>query len=416
MNGFGTKQIVWLVVAVVSIIATLIMAPMLMMNVDAKEIVVRQTVGGELEIYTDPGYKWRGFGKVTRYSRRDQFSFAARIDQGKSLDESIQTRFNDGGHANISGTLNWAMPLSAERIIRLHKDFGSTRAIEQQLMRTAVQKVIYNVGPTMSSTESSAEKRPDIPKYIDDQLVNGSYLTKTVQKMEKDPINGQEKSVNVVVIAMDDKGLPLRESKSQLTEYGLQLQPVAIDNIKYDGPVEAQIIERQKATTAVQISRANQIKAEQDKITTISEGEQKAAKAKWEQEVVNAKVIAEAQQKVQVAQAELQASELFKKSETLRGEGEAARKRLVMEADGQLDKKLDAVVKINAMYAQAIKEAQPGAWSPQVVMGNSGQGNGGSNASALVDLLTAKTSRELGVDLSVRTGRANAAAAAPAHK
>lgn len=409
------KKIVTIAVAAITALVVLILTPMLMMNVDAKEIVVRQTVGGELEVYTDPGYKWRGFGKVTRYSRRDQFSFSSRTDQGKTLDESIQTRFNDGGHANISGTLNWAMPLSVDKIIRLHKDFGSTRAVEQQLIRTAVQKVIYNVGPTMSSTESSAEKRPDIPKYIDDQLVNGSYLTKTVQKAEKDLITGQDKMINLVTIAMDDKGQPIRESKSQVSEYGLQLQPVAIDNIKYDGPVEQQIIERQKATTAVQISRANAARAEQEKLTTISQGEANAAKAKWEQEVVNAKVIAEAQQKVQVAQAELQASELFKKSETLRGEGEAARKRLVMDADGQLDKKLDAIIKINTQYANAIQNAQPGAWSPQVVMGGSGQGNGGQNASNLVDLLTAKTARELGLDLQVRSRQA-APAAAAGHK
>ena len=119
----------------------------------------------------------------------------------------------------------------------------------------------------------------------------------------------------------------------------------------------------------------------------------------------NAKTIADAQAKIIIADANVKEAEAFKKSETLRGEGEAARKRLVMEADGQLDKKLEAIVKINSLYADAIKSAQPGAWSPSVVMGGSSGTNGGQNASTLVDLMTAKTAKEIGLDLSVRTGK-----------
>ena len=399
------KMIVGGVSAVVAAIA-LLSLPQLVENVDARDVVVIQSpVSGELTVFTEPGWKWQGFGKVTTYPRRDQFSFSSSVDQGKAVDESISTRFNDGGHGNISGTMNWQMPLKNESIIALHKDFGSAGAIEQQLIRTAMQKVIYNVGPTMSSTESSAEKRPEIPKYIDDQLVNGPYLTKTVQVTQKDAISGQDKQVAIVQIALNDKGQPQRESKSQISEYGIVLQPVAINQIKYDPVVEEQIKQRQQSTTGVQIAIANAKKAEQDAITTEQQGKANAAKAKWEQEVVNAKTIADAQAKITIADANVKEAEAFKKSETLRGEGEANRKRLVMEADGQLDKKLEAIVKINSLYAEAIKSAQPGAWSPQVVMGGSGT-SGGQNASNLVDLMTAKTARELGVDLTVKAGAA----------
>lgn len=400
------KNIVTLGIGALLFLVALVIVPQLFTNVDAKEITVIQHISGELSVVAEPGWAWQGMGKITHYPRRDQFSFSSTIDQGNPVDESIQTRFNDGGHANISGTINWAMPVSPDKVIRLHKDFGSVMAIEQQLMRTALQKVIYNVGPTMSSTESSAEKRPDIPKYINDQLVNGTYLTKIIQSTEKDLITGQDKTINLVTIALDEKGRPARESISQLTEYGLMLQSVAINQIKYDDAVENQIKERQKATTAVQISKANAVRAEQDKLTTISQGEANAAKAKWEQEVENAKTIATAQAKVTIADASVKEAEAFKKAEILRGEGEATRKRLVMDADGQMEKKLEAIVKINTLYADAIKSAQPGAWSPSIVMGGGGQANGGQNAANLVELMTAKTAKELGVDLSVRAGAA----------
>jgi hypothetical protein len=382
--------------------ALLICLPMLVENLDAKNLMVIQALGGDLNTFTEPGWKAQAFGKVTTYQRRDQFSFSSVKDQGKTTDESISTRFNDGGHGNISGTVNWQMPLKHEQIVALHKDFGSVGAIEQQLIRPAMQKVIYNVGPTMSSTESSAEKRPEIPKYIDDQLIHGPYLTKTVTVTQKDPITGADKQVAVVQIAMNDKGQPMRESESQITKYGIILQPVSINEIKYDQIVEDQIKQRQQSTTGVQISIANAKKAEQDAITTEQQGKATAAKAKWEQETLNAKEIAFAEKAVAVATLGAKAAEQYKKEQILRGEGDAQAKSLRMNADGALDAKLEAYVTVSKAYATAMGEYQ-GAWVPSVVMGNSAQG--GNGAAALVEMLTAKTARELGIDMSVTKGK-----------
>ena len=386
----------------IAFLATLICLPQLVENLDSKFIMVIQSVGGDLNTFIEPGWKTQAFGKVTTYKRRDQFSFSSVKDQGKAIDESISTRFNDGGHGNISGTVNWQMPLKHEQIVALHKDFGSIEAIEQQLIRPALQKVIYNVGPTMSSTESSAEKRPEIPKYIDDQLIHGPYLTKTVTVTQKDPITGADKQVAVVQIAMNDKGQPMRESESQITKYGIILQPVSINEIKYDQIVEDQIKQRQQSTTGVQISIANAKKAEQDAITTEQQGKATAAKAKWEQETLNAKEIAFAEKAVAVATLGAKAAEQYKKEQILRGEGDAQAKSLRMNADGALDAKLEAYVEVSKAYAEAMGK-YTGAWVPSVVMGNSAAGSNG--ASALVEMLTAKTAKELGVDMSVTKGK-----------
>jgi hypothetical protein len=68
-----------------------------------------------------------------------------------------------------------------------------------------------------------------------------------------------------------------------------------------------------------------------------------------------------------------------------------------MEADGALDKKLEAYVKVNGFFANAIQSAQPGAWTPAVQMGTSG--GGGNNAQSLMDMFAAKAAKDLGVDL-----------------
>jgi len=108
----------------------------------------------------------------------------------------------------------------------------------------------------------------------------------------------------------------------------------------------------------------------------------------------------EAKQKLEVARLDAEAAKQFKLAEIERGEGEAKRRQLVMEADGALEKKLAAFVEVQKAYAQAIGQHQ-GSWVPQVVMsapqGGAAQGNG---AQALIDLFTAKTAKDLSLDLT----------------
>lgn len=372
-------------------------------DVDSTEIVVVQfPITGTLVAHTEPGWKLRMFGTVTKYPRRDQFSFSADTSQGSTHDESISTQFNDGGKAAISGVINWVMPLTPEDILRLHRDFGSAGAIEQQLMRTALQKVIYSVGPTMSSIESSSERKSEIPQYIDDQLYNGPYLTAIVREMKPDPITNEPKMTNVVVIERDPvTKKPIRESTSQITAYKIQLQPVSINAIVYEPIVRDQIAERQKSTTNVQLSIANARKAEQAAITTEQEGKAKAAEARWAQETIKATAVTKAQQELEVATLAAKEAEQYKKEQILRGEGEAARKQLVMNADGALADKLAAMVEIQKVWASAIG-SYSGQLVPSVVMGAQSGGTPSAMSSVmdLVALSTAQASKALAVDLS----------------
>lgn len=383
-------------------LAALIVIPNVVENLDASEVMVVQSpISGDLTTYIEPGWKWQGFGTVTKYPRRTEFKFTP--EKGA---EGLSIRFYDGGHATLFGSVSWEMPLDPKSIIEIHKAFRSPEGVEAQAIRRAMESAAYFSGPTMSSLDSAAGRRNELLQIINDQMLNGVYKTisKTVEHI--DPVTGAKRQVTATEIVLGADGQPVRAQESYVKKFNVRMLPLTVSALKYDDVVESQIKTQQQAINQVTISVSNAKKAEQDAITAEKQGQAAAAKAKWEQEVVNAKIIAEAEQKVKVAQAELQQAELFKKAEILRGEGEAARKRLVMDADGQLDKKLEAVVAINKMYADAISKAQPGAWSPTVQMGGGDSRTGGQNAAALVDLMTAKTAKELGVDLQVRAGAA----------
>lgn len=401
MNRKNLLAILFAVVGAIGIFTF----PTLVENLDNGELMVVQSpVSGDLTVYTDPGWHWQGGGRVTKYPLRNEFVFqdasCLKDEHKNEATRGLPIRFYDGGNAILCGSVSWLMPTDPKSVLEIHKDFRSADAFETQAIRRSMEAAATFSGPTMGSFDSAAGRRNELLQILNDQTMNGVYKTVSKKQLHKD-VAGIEKEVTMIEIVTDSKGLPVRAQDSYVNKYKITLQPMTINGFKYEDRVEKQIQEQQAATNAAIVSIANAKKADQAALTAESQGRADAAKAEWEQKTLAAKTIADAQAKVTIAEAQVKEAELFKKAETLRGEGEAARKRLVMEADGQLDKKLDAVIKINAMYAKAIAEAQPGAWSPAVNMGSEGK-SGGANATNLVDLMTAKTAKDLGVDLGVK--------------
>lgn len=393
------------VVVAAALVVSAVFIPQLVENLDATEIMVIQHPMGELTVHNSQGPKWQGFGKVTKYPRQGQYTFCSTtVNKVEVLcpgaDTSAKTlRFNDGGHADLSGAVMWEMPTDEKSVIAIHQTFGSPEALQNRAVAKMLDGAIYLSGPLMSSTESSGSRRAELVQYINDQAGKGLYITHSSAVTIKDPITGTDKTENVTVIDMKG-GVPVRQQGSLLAEFNIILQPMSISKLSYDSVVEQQIAERQKSITSVQNAKANSIRAEQDALTAEKEGQAKAAKAKWEQEVIKAKEVTAAQQKLEVATLAAKEAEQYKKEQILRGEGDAQAKALRMNADGALDAKLEAYVKVNGFYANAIQTAQPGAWTPAFVMGSTG-GNNGTGAQALVDLFTAKAARDLGIDMSV---------------
>jgi hypothetical protein len=303
LTGFGILLLIFL-----------ILSGKVIENVDNSEIVIIQSVfSGKISIYTTPGPVVQNFGRASHYKKSNQFWFSKKTDENneasRELDQSIKIRFNDGGHGQISGSVRWYMPSDEKAILKLHTDFGSQSAIEQQLIRQVVTKAVYMTGPLMSSKESSAEKRNDLLSYIEDQSINGVYRTKQEDIKVHDDLMNTDKTITVVKI-VESNSVPMRQEVSAVKFYNVNLQGLALNAIDYDEEVEKQIKVQQQAYMQVQTAIANSKKAEQDAITTELQGKAAAAKAKWEQEVIKAQAITQAQQEKEVAALEAQTAML----------------------------------------------------------------------------------------------------------
>lgn len=436
MDSTTFKRIVTTVVLVVIGITLASVSGSLVEYLPADEIMVMQYPNGKLVACTKCGFYGQWFGVATHYKRRSQFWFSADPKEGGREDESVTIRFNDNAHGFLSGSLSWEMPEAPEKILKLHEKYTGQERVLKELIAQQANKSIYMTGSLMSSKESAAEKRPDILSYIEDQMQNGVYKTQSRTVTETDPITSMTKTVVNASIILDKDGNRERVEQSLLKAYGLNVGMVAIKKIKYEDKVEAQLQQQQQATMDVQTAIATSRMAEQRALTVEKEGMAAAAKAKWAQEEVKAREITkaeqeksvaitkaeqqkkvaetEAEQKLQVAKLDAQAAEQFKLAETLRGEGEAARRRLVMAADGALEKRLEAWVTVCGRFADAMQNFK-GNLVPSVVMTGSGSG-GQSSAADLLDLFKVKTAKDLALDMSITPQASTATTTTAAHK
>lgn len=414
--NFSPKRIVLAVGAVFAFIMGIWLIGNMSETVGADEIVIMQNpLDGKLNVWATPGWRYQNFGKLTRYKKSAQYWFSSdskegKADDDKSEDQSIKVRFNDGGHANVSGSLRFDLPVDDEHMKQLHIKYGSMEAIEHALIRTSVTRSVFMTGPLMSSKESYAEKRSAFIQYAEDQLQNGVYQTTTQDAEVVDQLSGAKKTVTIVKLVPGDGGKGFaRQESSVLEQFGIRVYNFSINDIKYSDDVEKQIQSQQQALANVQTAIAQAKKAEQDAITIAKQGEANAAKAKWAQETEKATAVTKAEQEKEVAikdaererdvaKLERDAAEQTKQKEILLGEGEAAHKRLVMQADGALTQKLNAWVEVNKYYAEKFGQQS---LVPEIqIGGGAGPGTTGQTAANnLIDLLQVKTARDLQLDL-----------------
>ncbi len=396
----NSKQIGLIIVSVIAFLVLISSASNLIEGVDAGEIVVIQDpIDGDLHVYKTAGLVWQSWGTVTKYTKEEQYWFSSDENEGSRDDAAINIRFNDGGSAKISGSVRWQMPTNDDNIVKLHSVFGSQAAIEHALMKQVVTKSVYLSGPLLSSRESFSEKRPDLIRFIEDQITLGIYKTETYDIETVDPISGSTKHVTKVRPVIDSTTMLIkRQDRSPLEIHGITIYNLTLNKMIYEDEVLKQIQDQRKAIMDVQTSIANVKKAEQDAIFAEQNGIKEAATAKWKQEVLKAEAITKAEQQRDVAKLSMEAAEFYKKEQILKGEGEGAYKRLVMQADGALEQKLAAYIKVSEYYANAMSSYK-GAWVPTTVMGNSQGGNGATN---FMEIMTAKAAKDLSLNLGIK--------------
>jgi hypothetical protein len=193
---------------------------------------------------------------------------------------------------------------------------------------------------------------------------------------------------------------------------GMTLENFEIKIFEYSEKVKQQIATQQEALMDVATARAKSKKAEQEKIRAKAEGEQKVMTAKYVKEQEKVKAVVKAQQDKEVAElhaekqknvAELdsKAAAFEKKANILRGEGEGARKRAVLSADGALQQKLNAWVEAQKFWADAYSQRKV----PSMYFAGGGKDGGPDKQSLNMEtMMSVWLAKSINLDMTVKKG------------
>ncbi len=378
---------------------------------------VRQMiVTGKMDAKLMPGMWLQLFSNVVTWPKAETFVFE---DDGGGTARSIEVRFNDGSLCDVSGTLRVILPSSEQQAIDVVTKYGYAdyRDLEQKLILPVVRNALRVTANLMSARESYSERRADYVFWAWDQIQNGLYETEEETRKVVDPVSGQEVTKTFKIIKKQENGDPVYQ-QNPLDGLGLTLGNFEVKLFDYTDKVREQISTQQTALMAVATAMAKAQQAEQEALMVEAEGIANVARERYEEEqmkiraVVQARerlevaefeksrAMVEAQQRLEVAELDRQAAAAKKQEEILLGQGEAERKRLVLQADGALQEKLQAYVQAQQVWASAYAQRQV----PTLVMGGGGAGDTDQTSTDFVQMMQLIVAQQMGLDLSVPTG------------
>jgi len=401
------------------LVVTLFSSSLFETNTAGFRQVKQAAVTGTLTCRLEPGMYTQMFGDIHTYKEASTFAFTTDGVEGARPIGSLPTRFNDGTQANVSGSVRVMLPNTCDELVAVHRKFKSMDGVMGKLVLPAIRKALFSSGPHMTAAESYAERRAEFAELVSDQLVNGVIRVDKAKVEVTDEITGEKREGWEIrkLNCVEDDGLNcvngLQRDPSVFREFGITLTNFVIDEITYPQAVLDQIERQRKARMDIITQQAEAKQAEARAKKAAAEAEAAIAETRAKEEIQKtqrivkaeadkAEAVLQAEKVKEVAKLEKEAAEFEKKKQILLGEGEATRKRLVMQADGALEKKLEAWVKAQQFYADALGKAQPGALVPALQMGGGAQGN--SSAQSFIDLFTAKAARDLTLDMKVKGG------------
>ena len=373
------KNNIFAIVIAIIAIAVVCLSGSLFEDADkSKNYVCQMRVTGEYVVWTDGGLQWQGLGNVRDYSKTSQIEFSdlQRNESGyvaTGENPAAGTTFNDRGKGYIIGSFRVVLPNDDKNMMAIQRDFGSERALINNLVRPTLYKVVTACGPLMSSLESVSETRTDLTAYITDQLNNGVYKTKTTKVEVLNEITG-EKETRAQAELIADNNAPggyKRQENSPFSQYGITAGIVSVVDIKYDAATQSQIDAQKAANLSVITAKTQAAKAIQETITIEEQGKAAAAQAKWEQEREKAVAVTKAEQEREVSRLAAEKAEFDKKRIVAQGQAEAEANRLKVQAGLTPQERAEWDYKTAVGVAEALANSKV-SWVPSVMMGANG--------------------------------------------
>jgi hypothetical protein len=370
---------------------------------NAGEIKVVQYPTGQLRVISKAGPFIKFFGDVRMYRQVITVSFGNNPgDVHKSAQiKAIPVMFNDAASATVSGIVRVNLPPDSKRIIEIRNQYSGGY---EHFISNGVIPVVANAVKLSANLRSSQEAYMAMAPFqneIEDQLMYGTYETKSVEKWVH-KATGDSERVKMTEIVYDPKtSLPIRKA-TILEKLGCTITQCQVGIPDFDALVMEMINQRKKQSLETEVKKQEAIRAQQFAITAEANGKAEAMKAKWELEVIKIRAITAAEKERDSAKLMMDAAEYIKQTAILQGQGEAEKRRLILNADGALKVKLEAWLQSQQFWAEAFSKYQ-GSIVPQIQTGVSST-SGTNGATQFMEMMGMKAAKDLSLDMKVPKG------------
>ena len=383
-----TKSKILAVATVVVLILLGVFATKLVGYKQSTELLVKQSPFGTLSCVDGQGIYFKGFASIYKYDLAKSFYFNSSTEkvnghgwEGDEDDEDdISVTLSRNANADISGYLMYELPTDCDKLIELHKNQRSDKGIKHNLVRNAVLSAVRKTAPLFTAEEAKVTKIAEFRRLAEDQLVEGEYLTTIEVLKEKageDEVDSTGKVVKkaevqeyrVTKLKLDTNGHRIITKKSPITQYGIVVKQLEIQNVKLDPKAQQQLdIVKEREMQRVANATAAET-AKQKAITAKAEGDARIAEAKATQEVQKmtevtmaekekAVAILNAEREKEVARLEaLKAIEVAKKIKAEK-EAEAQANRALVSAGLTPQERLQGEIQMNKDKWEAISKIQ----------------------------------------------------------
>lgn len=394
------------------------------------------------KVVSTTGYAYIGFGNYTPWPRQmsvqsisDPASLPKGIDtdgQGSSLIQAFGITFLGGVTADVDANVRVALP-DGEQFLQLARTYRTPDNFVLQGIMPVMKSTLQSTAQLMTADDYYTGGATEFRQSFQDQITDGAYVVKRVEKQvkntrqatgsanaskgtEQGEFGGETSTVIVTEKVLNKAGQPIRLER-QFTKLGVTVADANIVNIDPSKTFKERMVSIQKSQADLMLARQGRQTADEQKQLVSAQGAkeveekrqitlrdqvERTTNAETERQlaVTNANRQKE-QAEIEKATSQIKYDQALIDAKTKKelAEADAYAKKVVIQANGALEQKLQAYVETQRAWANAYATAKV----PTMVMGGAGgEGLGRQTESQnLINLLTAKTAKDLSMDLSV---------------
>lgn len=404
-----------------------------------------RTIFGEEKVVDDVGYATKWFGRATAWKKA--------LSVQSVLTEALAKAANDNNDNDSLGATIEAFPIvflgnvdakvessarfrlpGGDQFLKIAQEYRNPENFIGTALVPAIKETLQATASLMTADDFYAGARSEFAAEFENQLNDGLYLIKRKEVRgarghlpqqtailqagtDQGTFGDNSASQFVTEKVTDTKGIPVRKQQ-QFRKYGVEVVEARITNVDPNPQYKQRMVKVQQALAELAVARQNRLKEEEEKLLVTARGEKEVEARRQEtlRDQIERTTQAETEKQLAIinaerekgrAEIEKQTAELLRDKASITAEAtritadaEAHAREAVIKADGALQPKLDALIAINKVWAEAAARAPV----PSVMMaaGQSATSGRQDEIGQLMGVLATKAARDLALDMKVK--------------